>query len=274
MKRCRLIVRGNVQAVGYRAFVKMIARNMQIHGSARNLDDGSVEIYCECPEETYEKFKASIDRKASDPMDPIQMNVTEIEEEEDVEIDENLLKYPFDVLYDGMEIPPLEKEALERSEMAILAMTSMNTNLSGKIDHLGDKMDRVAEKVDAVGEKVERNIEETRKVGEKVEKNIEETKKVGEKADKGFEELGKKVDAVGEKVDDIHLDLAGKLEKNTKETELFRSETKEEFASLDSKYHVVSERLLSMDESSKLIDTKLVESVEELKKVVQKFLER
>ncbi len=263
LKRAKIIVKGNVQAVGYRAFVKMIARNMRIHGSVRNLDDGTVEIFCECPEEIYGKFRASIDRKASDPSDPLQMNVLEIEEYEDVEIDKKLLRYPFDVLYHGMDIPPLEKEALERSEMAILAMTSMNMNLSSKID-TGFK---------ELGEKIDKNIEETRKVGEKVEKNIEETRKVGEKVEKGFEELGEKVDAVGKKVDEMHFDLAEKLEKNTEETEFFRRETKEEFAALDSKYHVVSERLLSMDESSKLMEAKLIESVEELKKVVQEFLD-
>ena len=52
----RIIVKGNVQAVGYRALIKQIARNNGIKGSIKNLDDGTVEIYCECNSEIYLLF--------------------------------------------------------------------------------------------------------------------------------------------------------------------------------------------------------------------------
>jgi acylphosphatase len=41
----RYIVRGRVQGVGYRYFVEEIADQLGLSGYARNLDDGSVEVY-------------------------------------------------------------------------------------------------------------------------------------------------------------------------------------------------------------------------------------
>ena len=41
----RYIVRGRVQGVGFRWFVQKAAADLGLHGYARNLDDGSVEVY-------------------------------------------------------------------------------------------------------------------------------------------------------------------------------------------------------------------------------------
>jgi acylphosphatase len=41
----RYIVRGRVQGVGYRYFVQKAASNVGVSGYARNLDDGTVEVY-------------------------------------------------------------------------------------------------------------------------------------------------------------------------------------------------------------------------------------
>jgi acylphosphatase len=45
----RYIVRGRVQGVGYRYFVERIAGELGLDGYARNLDDGSVEVYAVGP---------------------------------------------------------------------------------------------------------------------------------------------------------------------------------------------------------------------------------
>jgi acylphosphatase len=41
----RYLVRGRVQGVGYRYFVEKIAAELGVTGYAKNLDDGSVEVY-------------------------------------------------------------------------------------------------------------------------------------------------------------------------------------------------------------------------------------
>ena len=41
----RFIVRGRVQGVGYRYFARHAAEELNISGYARNLADGSVEVY-------------------------------------------------------------------------------------------------------------------------------------------------------------------------------------------------------------------------------------
>ncbi len=235
LKQAKITVRGRVQRGGYRDKVDRIAYGYDITGYVRNLEDGSVEIVCEGEEDTINRFAEEI------RIDRYPIKVTDV----DVEFSDYKGEFEY---FDIIREEDLAKAVYDRMDIAA--------------DYLGriyEETKKVGEKVDVVGEKVDKGFEE---LGEKVDKNIEETRKVGEK-----------VDAVGEKVESMHLDLAEKLEKNTEETELFRTETREEFASLDSKYHVVSERLLSMDESSKLMEKKLIESVEELKKVVQEFLD-
>lgn len=58
------MVYGKVQAVGYRAFASMVARDLGINGKVKNLEDGSVEVVCECPSaKAFEKFKQLLMRK-------------------------------------------------------------------------------------------------------------------------------------------------------------------------------------------------------------------
>ena len=150
MKKARLIVKGNVQTVGYRAYIKLAAQNLNINGSTRNLNDGTVEIYCECDADIYKRFKTAINRKATDKTDLMQINVEEIKEfdEKSDGFDCLKIKTPFEIVYDGLEMTRFERESLERSEMAILAMTSMNENLGGKQDKMLEKQDKMLEKQD------------------------------------------------------------------------------------------------------------------------------
>lgn len=55
-----LIVRGEVQGVGYRAIVKEHARALKLLGTASNLSDGSVEIFVQGPPETIAQFLQQI----------------------------------------------------------------------------------------------------------------------------------------------------------------------------------------------------------------------
>jgi len=42
---CRYLIRGRVQGVGYRYFAQKVAAAQNVSGYARNLEDGSVEVY-------------------------------------------------------------------------------------------------------------------------------------------------------------------------------------------------------------------------------------
>lgn len=56
MKRFRLVLSGNVQGVGFRYAARAHAQVCGVKGSARNTDDGSVEIICEGEDEKIKEF--------------------------------------------------------------------------------------------------------------------------------------------------------------------------------------------------------------------------
>jgi acylphosphatase len=56
MDQLRLQIRGRVQGVGYRAFVRREAAALRLNGVVRNLDDGSVEIEAEGPRADLERL--------------------------------------------------------------------------------------------------------------------------------------------------------------------------------------------------------------------------
>ncbi len=59
-QRIEVIVRGEVQKVGYRDEVQKIARRLDIKGFVENLRDGNVFIVCEGEKENLEKFLKEI----------------------------------------------------------------------------------------------------------------------------------------------------------------------------------------------------------------------
>lgn len=54
------IIHGRVQGVGFRFFAERYARAENIHGWARNLPDGCVEIHAEGERESLERFEHHI----------------------------------------------------------------------------------------------------------------------------------------------------------------------------------------------------------------------
>jgi acylphosphatase len=55
-ERVRVVVRGLVQGVNYRASCRGAARRLGLTGFVRNLPDGSVEAVAEGPREALERF--------------------------------------------------------------------------------------------------------------------------------------------------------------------------------------------------------------------------
>lgn len=58
--RKRVIYRGRVQGVGFRATVHSIASRHTVVGFVRNLRDGSVELVADGPDEDVEAFLAAV----------------------------------------------------------------------------------------------------------------------------------------------------------------------------------------------------------------------
>jgi acylphosphatase len=56
----RWLIRGHVQGVGYRYFAQRAAAALDVTGYARNLDDGSVEVYAAGPAEKLSDLAARL----------------------------------------------------------------------------------------------------------------------------------------------------------------------------------------------------------------------
>jgi acylphosphatase len=77
LRRVRVLVDGRVQRVGYRYVVANLARERNVKGYVRNLDDGRVEIVAEGEEKELEDFLARIQVKE----EPIIVERIEVHEE-------------------------------------------------------------------------------------------------------------------------------------------------------------------------------------------------
>jgi acylphosphatase len=60
--RLRLTVRGKVQGVGFRWFVREVARRSSLSGWVRNLEDGGVEIEAAGTQEALDHLIAAVKR--------------------------------------------------------------------------------------------------------------------------------------------------------------------------------------------------------------------
>jgi len=56
----RFLVSGRVQGVGYRYFTREAALREGVHGTVRNLDDGSVEVVAEGDAEALQRFERAL----------------------------------------------------------------------------------------------------------------------------------------------------------------------------------------------------------------------
>jgi len=59
-RRLSIVVQGRVQGVGFRYFVRDVARRMNLSGWVRNLFDGGVEIEAQGDQQKLELFKSEV----------------------------------------------------------------------------------------------------------------------------------------------------------------------------------------------------------------------
>lgn len=139
----RLIVKGDVQGVAFRAFIKRIAKIHKVKGVVRNLEDGNVEIFCECDVKTLEDFKESIFLQRKDEKDIFSPNVEGITvyKERDKEYSQSNPPSEFKsfaVDY-GVRLNSFEDESLTRSEIGSLLLV----DTSRRITCVGDKVEKM-----------------------------------------------------------------------------------------------------------------------------------
>jgi len=146
MKRLTAYVSGNVQRVGYRARVSLIANGMGLKGFVENLNDGRVRIIAEGEEEKLKLFEeiidirntlikvSSIEKKRSEAIGDFGGFYKLVETgETDSRLDEGI-----GVLKDMKDVLIL---ILNKQEETISEIKETNKNLGSKMDLMLEKQD-------------------------------------------------------------------------------------------------------------------------------------
>lgn len=200
-----LIIYGDVQGVGYRQYVKRVARKLNIKGHAKNLEDETVEIRCKGEIDNINYFKDKINVK--NPLDAPLIEVDEIISEKSLP-QGTITEKIFRVITGDINDELLDSNTtginylnLFRKEMGSKIdisrvetnnnLKEMNSNLGSKIDNgfsktddnfgkmdvkyklISEEMFTLANKIDKRMEKLEERNEIVDTRMEKTEKNIE-----------------------------------------------------------------------------------------------------
>ena len=267
--KVRLVIEGNVQGAGYRAMVKNVARRLKIKGLVRNLDDGNVEGFCECDEKTLNKFIKIIDRKG-DPEQPFSLNVEKINVYKEGDV--NCVGLPeefglFETDY-RMEIDPVHKDSLERSEIGILVLSSMHQDLKEGQDKMIGKQDEMLGKQDKMLEKQDETIGAIKGLDKKQDKMIEKQDTMIEKQDettaaiKGLDKkqdkMIEKQDTMIEKQDETTAAIKGLDKKQDITVDVLRDfgdSTKQSFTDMGDRYGSIQDELVNTrKELAKLVE--------------------
>jgi acylphosphatase len=232
MVRKRIIVKGNVQGVGYRAYVRQYAFNLDVQGLVRNLPDKTVEIFCEADERTLKKFIRFLDVKG-DENDPFIIDVEQIAVFSENTKEYRVGKVPktyrgFNVDY-GSGLTKAEREAAERDEYTILAG-----------QRLGQKVDCVGQKVEVVGQKVE---------------------VVGQKVDSMHDDLNKRFDGVHLQYQSFREQMAETNKRMAKSDEKFERMLEDNKKIMDRNKELMEDNRRAIDNNERLID-KFIEMVD------------
>ncbi|MEA3294631.1 MAG: acylphosphatase [Euryarchaeota archaeon] len=166
--RAKIIVKGEVQRVGYRDAVEKIARKLSINGFVENLKPYDVRIVCESEDKDVKRFIGAL-KIDGDPL----ISVSDIAVEYE--------KPTGEFIYFEIKRGSTDEETAERLDIAALhlknltsVVSMMNTNIGGKIDDLGEHL---GGKIDTLGDKFDAGREENRE---------------------GFAMLGDKIDGINE----------------------------------------------------------------------------
>ena len=144
-KHAEIIVYGRVQKAGFRDFIDEIAFHFNLNGYVKNLNDGTVQIICEGEENSIKELLEKINISQY----PIRV------ENIDVVYKKPTGEYrTFEVIREE----DLTTATYERMDAAVRYIREMNSDISQKIDglgnNLGDKIDGLG---DNLGDKIDQN---------------------------------------------------------------------------------------------------------------------
>lgn len=151
-KHAEIIVYGRVQKAGFRDFIDEIAFHFNLNGYVKNLNDGTVQIICEGEENSIKELLEKINISQY----PIRV------ENIDVVYKKPTGEYrTFEVIREE----DLTTATYERMDAAVRYIREMNSDISQKIDglgnNLGDKIDGLGDnlsgKIDGLGDKIDQN---------------------------------------------------------------------------------------------------------------------
>jgi|GEM_PF-590495 len=261
----RLVVRGFVQGVGYRAFVKQVAYRLEIKGTVQNLRDGGVEIYARAETEAIDRFKEFLLSQSPGEVEDIEEYPEGTEgygKGPEEWIGFNILRDDYSSLEETMEYVVLGGVRLEKGMKAGFAdlKGEMNAGFSELKKEMNAGFSDLGSKVDTgfsdLGSKVDTGFSD---LGSKVDTGFSD---LGNKVDTGFSDLGSKVDAgfsdLGNKVDTGFFDikneikltrdeLGEKINASNEKTEDFHLEMVQKFDALDVKYGIIGQGLNEMN---------------------------
>lgn len=172
-----LIMSGDIQGVGYRQYVKRVARKLHIKGSAKNLEDETVEIRCKGEIDNINSFKDKINVK--NPLDAPLIEVDEIISEKSLPI--GTIKEKFFRVIAG----DIRDELLESNFAGINYLNLFRKDTNRNFEKMNVKYEAISKGMFGIIDKMKETnklFEERSKIAdmrmEKTEKSIEELLKI------------------------------------------------------------------------------------------------
>jgi len=196
--KARLVIKGNVQGVGFRVWVSLFAKRLGVRGLVRNLADGSVESFVDGSRQASEEFIRRISVKGM-PDDPLSLHVEEIEVFWEGERGYEPLwrEYEgFEIDYGAGELRAADREMLESLEWSKLHFAGMSRVFREEIGGLKGEFKAVRSDTHNMHDDVKSVSSEISSMHDDVKAVHSEIKSMHDDVRVSFEEMAKRYDAI------------------------------------------------------------------------------
>jgi len=214
MKTVSVILKGNIQKVGYRAKIIDIASRLGINGEIENHNDMSVRIIAQSSDE--DKIKEFVRQ---------------------VNIKNTLIRV------DNVSVEPLDTDKIYTDFKKVVKAKETDERLDSAVDHLKKLIEVTKEGVGYSKQSAEyskQSVEYSKQSVELTKQNLELTKYGIDENKKGFSSITKEIregnDKLSGKLDVIHKDLSVNLKS-------FHHDTVVRFDIVDAKYGLISKNM-------------------------------